>query len=54
MNLKYYEKITIAIIVFLGVSIATGYIIGCYSNVKKSNNNKNNSTSIILENVNLF
>ena len=54
MNLKYYEKITISIIVFLGVVIATAYIIGLYNNRVKANKNQNNHGNIILENINLF
>ena len=57
MNLKYYEKITISIIVFLGVVIATAYIIGLYNNRVKENKNQNsnnNHGNIILENINLF
>lgn len=56
MNLKYYEKVTISIIVFIGVVIATAYIIGIYTNRVKANKNQNNSNhgSIILENINLF
>lgn len=53
MNLKYYEKLTISIIVFLGVVIATAYIIGIYNKSVK-NNQKQNSNNIILENINLF
>lgn len=51
MNLKYYEKLTISIVVFLGVVIATAYIIGIYNNKVKSNQKQNN---IVLENINLF
>lgn len=56
MNLKYYEKLTISIIVFLGVVIATAYIIGIYNSRVKANqnNNSNKSGNIILENINLF
>jgi len=55
MNLKYYEKLTISIIVFLGVVIATAYTIGIYnSRVKKNQEKTNPSNSIILENINLF
>ena len=57
MNLKYYEKVTISIIIFLGVVIATAYIIGNYNNKinanKNSNNTNNKGGSIILENINL-
>lgn len=57
MNLKYYEKITISIIIFLGVVIATAYIIGLYNNRVKANKNQNsnnNHGNIILEKINLF
>lgn len=57
MNLKYYEKITISIIIFLGVVIATAYIIGLYNNRVKANKNQNSNNNlgnIILENINLF
>lgn len=57
MNMKYYEKLTISIVVFLGVVIATAYIIGIYNNRIKANrnvNNTNNGGNIILENINLF
>ncbi len=57
MNLKYYEKVTISIIIFLGVVIATAYIIGNYNNKINANKNRNNTNnkggSIILENINL-
>ncbi|MCM1053832.1 MAG: hypothetical protein NC483_07665 [Ruminococcus sp.] len=45
--MRFYEKLTIMIVIFLGVVIATGGIIGTY--VKIANNQKNNETSIILE-----
>ena len=57
MNLKYYEKITISIIIFLGVVIDTAYIIGLYNNRVKANKNQNSNNNlgnIILENINLF
>jgi len=57
MNLKYYEKLAISIVVFLGVVIATAYIIGIYNNRIKANkdgDNTNNGGNIILENINLF
>lgn len=53
MRMKYYEKVIIAIVIFLGVSIATGYIIGCYANTKKEQS-KNDPNRIIIENINLF
>lgn len=53
MNLKFYEKITISIIVFLGVTIATGFIIGTYVGTKKAIEDKKNN-SIILDSINLF
>ncbi len=54
MKLKYYEKLMIAIIVFLGFTIATGFIIGIYANTKKANDNQKQSGSIILENINFY
>lgn len=54
MNLKYYEKVIISIIIFLGVVIATAYIIGIYNSKVKANKPSNNSGNIILENINLF
>ena len=58
MNLKYYEKLSISIIVFLGVVVFTAYTIGLYnSRVSMNNKNKennNNPNTIILENINLF
>ncbi len=45
--MKFYEKLIIMIVIFLGVVIATGGIIGTY--VKVANNEKANETSIILE-----
>ncbi len=56
MNLKYYEKVTISIIIFLGVVIATAYIIGIYNSRVKANKNSNNNNhgNIVLENINLF
>ena len=53
MNLKFYEKLTIAIIIFIGVSIATGFIVGSYVNTKRVIDDKNKN-SIILDSINLF
>ena len=54
MNLKYYEKITISLIIFVGVVITTAYTIGLYtSRVKASQNQNNKGGNIILENINL-
>lgn len=52
MNLKFYEKLIISIIVFIGVVIVTAYIIGTYVSRKNATQNQNN-TSLILENINL-
>ena len=35
MNRKFAEKLAILLVLFLGVCIATGFIIGNYSIVKK-------------------
>lgn len=53
MNLKFYEKLTISIIIFLGVTIATGYIVGTFVSTKKATDDKKNN-SIILDSINLF
>lgn len=51
MNLKYFEKVMIAIVVFIGVVVVTAFIIGTYVNKKNANQNNN---SLILENINIF
>lgn len=43
MNMRFYEKLIISIIVFLGVTIATAYAIGLYVNQKNTQENNNNS-----------
>ena len=35
MNLKYFEKLMIAVVVFIGVVIVTAFIIGTYVNKKR-------------------
>jgi len=39
--MKYYEKLIIAIIIFLGVSVVAAYSIGMFVNSKNKANNKN-------------
>jgi uncharacterized protein YneF (UPF0154 family) len=53
MKLKYYEKLIIAIIIFIGVCILTAFIIGTYVN-RKNNREVTNDNSLILSNVNSF
>jgi len=52
MNLKYYEKLIIMIVIFLGVTIGTGAIIGQY--VKTVNSKKVNPNKIVLETINVL
>lgn len=53
--MKFYEKLIILIVLFLGVTIVTAAIIGVYTRtVNENDNQNNNSNSIILENINLF
>ena len=54
--MKFYEKLIILIILFLGVTIGTAAIIGVYTRTVNENDsqNNNNNNSIILENINLF
>ncbi len=49
--LHYYEKILIAIIIFLGVTIGTAGIIGNY--VKVVRDSKPNPNAVVLENINI-
>lgn len=54
--MKFYEKLIILVILFLGVTIGTAAIIGIYTrtvNEQKEQNNQEpeNGTSIILENI---
>lgn len=51
--MKFYEKLIILIVLFLGVTIGTAAIIGVYTRTVNENDNQNNN-SIILENINLF
>ena len=53
MNIKYYEKLIILMVLFIGVTICTAFIIGNYVNTKKEIENKKNN-SLILETINLF
>ena len=52
--MKFYEKLIILIILFLGVTIGTAAIIGVYSRTVRENNSETNENSLILENINLF
>ena len=52
--MKFYEKLIILIILFLGVTIGTAAIIGVYSKTVRENNPETNENSLILENINLF
>ena len=53
--MKFYEKLIILIILFLGVTIGTAAIIGVYTKtIKENNNHSNNNNSLILENINFF
>lgn len=45
--MKYYEKIIIAIIVFLGVTVITAYSIGLFVKEKNKENNKNINVAIL-------
>lgn len=51
--MRFYEKLIIMIVLFLGVSIGTAGIIGVYVGTTKTNNN-HNPNSVVLENINLF
>lgn len=53
--MKFYEKLLILIVLFLGVTVGTAGIIGVY--VKTANNSgeeASNPNSILLENIDLF
>lgn len=54
--MKFYEKLIILIILFLGVTIGTAAIIGVYTKTVKENDRQNNSNnnSLILENINFI
>lgn len=53
MNMKFYEKLLILVVLFLGVTIGTAAIIGVYvGTTNKSNEEKQNS--IILESIPVF
>lgn len=53
MNLKYYEKLIISLVVFVTVTIGTGAIIGIY--VKTASNTKNSDPNrIVLDNINII
>ncbi len=50
MDLKYYEKLMIVIVLFIGVVIFTSYTIGVFASTKKGDIQKV-PNQIILENV---
>ncbi len=51
--MKYYEKVIIALVVFITVCIGTGAIIGIY--VKTVNNTKKvDQNKIVLDNINII
>ena len=54
--MRFYEKLIILIVLFLGVTIGTAAIIGVYAKTANQNENvqDDGGTSIILENLNLF
>ncbi len=55
--MKYYEKLTISIVTFLGVTIGTIGMIEVYIKTTRNNNEPKqptNTTSIILENINII
>ncbi len=53
--MKFYEKLIILIVLFLGVTIGTAAIIGVYARtVSENDNQKDNNNSIILENINVL
>ncbi len=53
MQNKFYEKLIILIILFVGVSIFTGAMIGTYVKRNKANTNNNNNNSLILSSISL-
>lgn len=50
--MKYYEKLIIALVVFVTVSIGTGAIIGIY--VRTVNESKQDPNKIVLDNINFM
>ena len=55
--LHYYEKLIISIVLFLGVTICTAFIVGNYVKVVKGNDNpptKVEGGSIVLDNINIL
>ncbi len=55
IDMKFYEKLIILIVLFLGVTIGTAAIIGVYARtVSENDNQKDNNNSIILENINVL
>ena len=53
--MKFYEKLIILIVLFLGVTIGTAAIIGVYGKtVNSEEKTESQGNSIILENINLF
>ncbi len=56
-HMKYYERLTISIVTFLGVTIGTIGMIEVYFKTTRNNNEPKqptNTTSIILENINII
>ncbi len=51
MDLKFYEKLSILLVLFLGVTIGTASIIGNYVGMQNKNNNQQKDNVIILENI---
>ncbi len=47
--MKFAEKLTILIVLFLGVTIGTAGIIGVYAKTVDQNKTNNSGNSIILE-----
>lgn len=49
--MRFYEKLIILIVLFLGVTIGTASIIGVYVRTVNENENANNGNSLILESI---
>ena len=52
--MKFYEKLIILIVLFLGVTIGTASIIGVYAKTAREAEELNDPNSIVLEHINLF
>ncbi len=52
--MKFYEKLIILIVLFLGVTIGTAAIIGTYVKTVSSDQKTNQQQSIIVENISLL